>query len=132
MNGNVELKKVKPMLVVGIVLLPIIFVWALLEEGYSVISRIIAFTYLIVGIIYGLAHIVFGFNLFMWLGLVWIIVSAILMGIFKDAIELDNMNRASKDKESIMNTIEKSECKKDNIYDNPSADYQSTAAKSLS
>lgn len=88
-----QLKTVKPMLIVGIVLLPGIFVWALLEEGYSVTSRVLGFSYLIARIVVLILHNVLG------VGLIWALIYGfgfvfmISNGIFKDQIEDDERAR---------------------------------------
>lgn len=51
-------KPVKPLLIVGIVLLPIIFVWALLEKGYSKQARTFGFSWLLFCLLVNLSRII--------------------------------------------------------------------------
>ncbi len=84
-----QLKTVKPMLIVGIVLLPGIFVWALLEEGYSVSSRVFGFSYLIARIVVLILHNVLGVGIVSALIYGFGFVSVLANSIFKDQIEDD-------------------------------------------
>lgn len=90
-----QLKTVKPMLIVGIVLLPGIFVWALLEEGYSVSSRVFGFSYLIARIVVLILHNVLGVGIVSALIYGFGFVSVLANSIFKDQIEDDERARKS-------------------------------------
>ncbi|OQB07118.1 MAG: Telomeric repeat-binding factor 2 [Candidatus Cloacimonetes bacterium ADurb.Bin211] len=51
-NSNPTTKKVSTGLLIGIIVLPFIFVWALLKQGYSKKARIFGFIWLIMSVIY--------------------------------------------------------------------------------